>query len=203
MRDLYFDGNMVVHKILVEQIRSHLHGYITRPNGVWNYFYCFDRAKMLAAAISLRAIHFDKTGKSPDEYANITQDMCQAHISKIKLVVQPIYEPIENYDLFKSEDMWYLPRINLDSYYVDALCYTYWKFLIENQSIEFSMDPDYVFNTIYDCIKPTDQDCQIIKAGEQERKRKAEIARQCDACAWSDSCQLIYERANCSAYMPK
>ena len=165
-----------------------------------------------AAAITLRALNFEKNSQNKEEYSDITEDTCREFISK--------------HEIFKNEDEnkvataliseisgnlsggghWYLPY-DLKVYHIDAVCYAFWKSVAEKYQDGDSTDPNYIFNMFLDYFKPNQDQLDYLAAKhrqhmELEARREA-VRRQCNSCARYEECCERNKRENCPAWIPK
>lgn len=146
--DNYFDN---IKCVLVDSFND----ILSKKRDLCGKLYGADKYMMIAAkqaaAITLRALNYEKHAQNKEKYSNLTKEICLEFIS--------------NHEIFKSEDdnevadnilseisidlcgdgRWYLPYV-LEDYHMDAVCNAFWKSVSEKYQEGDSADPNYIFN---------------------------------------------------------
>jgi hypothetical protein len=212
MKERYFEGDEKTHKFLVTILDFCLEENVVKSFGssyredLAESYYI---AENQAVAITLRALHFEKHRENKNSYQSITNDNLhefflqndyfQGHYSEDRATR---ITKVLNFITVRSDLSIYLPTSTRDPYYIDSLCNSYLRSCFRNHSRDVSLDPNYIFNGLYNHFKPNEDDCKKIKAAKH---RKEIYRQQCSACAFYDRCQLPYANRtlNCSGFIPK
>ena len=221
-KDLFFEGNQLIHKILIDNMLVYLYSYRV------NYSHgsrlndkikvCNTTAENQAVAITLRALYFEQHGQSKKGYTGISKDICKEFFSnseyfnfisndeRVNLITNH-FDRINGMGIYARES-WFLPSSQSERYYMDSLCNAYLKACMKQNNIsqELLSDSNNVFKLIYHTLKPNNTEINNIEEKhkrdeEYELNRKTE--KQCKACIWYDRCKQRNERPNCSAFEPK
>lgn len=229
IKDMYFEGNETVKTTLFNRIGQYSHDARMREYfrlGVENVEAATPMMAKHAAAITLRALHFEKHGRHQQEYKSITENDCSEFISNCEYIKREIDQAVakdpfnvsekkliddkvnEIFDIFKSikcNEGWYLPD-NSENYYADSLCNGFWKWVAEYYENGDSTDPNVVLAILMKFFTPSESDFEFLAKERRENDRKKAINKQCSSCALcggfgrSGSCREY--RENCPSWIP-
>ncbi len=161
----FFEDNLITKTILITAL-DHATFRYNQING-----------SLRIAAIVLRALNFNNSNSSEDDYATITKVTCLEFVSnneefveKAKQLkadnpfdstnhIENFAESILNVDImsgtysetkFAERECW-MPNYETEPYYADKVCYLYWKHIAE-QSGNNSTDANDIYDMIWACI---------------------------------------------------
>ena len=244
IQDMYFEGDKTTKDTLLNRMNQY--SYDAR---MLTYYHTGDIINTLpnqVASIVLRALHFEKHGQNREKYKAITIDDCLEFVSNCKLFKDAVEEAVANdpfnvnknellhskakeifnvFESIKTNNSWYLP-CDSESYYADALCNGFLKWIATSYKKEVSTDLNKAFDILFEHFKPTDRDFKIINEWNQEaeRQRQEEQAREaqyereraareqeqaakkrCRACVNYYKCSYDVQKSSlsCSAFCPK
>ncbi len=223
VQELFFEGDDAVTNTLCNRMAYHSHcarnKWYVRRGGVHSIDKALPTMAEHAAAVTIRALHFEKYGQNREGYKAITENDCREFVSNseaFKRIIEqqmsgdPFSPSVKNwsnnlvnakfaiFDWIKKEDGGdYLPS-DSEYYYADALCNALWKWVAEDYENGDSTDPDRVFEILLDYFKPDQNTLDELQAIDE---RRATLREQCRSCALYENCDS--KRENCSAWVPK
>lgn len=197
IREIYFENPVVAKTPLFNRINQYSYDARMREYyrlGIGSVAGAIPTITKQAAAITLRALHFEKYGQSCEEYRAITEDDCREFISNCEHIQREIEDEIAKdpfntnakklinvkakeifhvFENIKITDSWYLPS-DSDNYYADSLCNGFWKWIAEDYETVGSTDPNMVFEILLTHFKPNERDFEIL----DEQRQNAEQQRR-------------------------
>ena len=181
IQEMYFEGNETVKMTLLNRMNQYLYDARIRQccaNNSWDKECAGEVVSITArqaAAVMVRALHFEKYGEKAAAYRTITKEDCRAFVSSCNVIMGEIQaavaedpfhvdrnELIDNkascirdvFEMIQTDAGWYFP-CDSESYYADSLCNAYWKWIAEDCKRGVSTDINAAFSILLDHFRLT------------------------------------------------
>ena len=230
IQKMYFEYNDTVKTTLFNRIGQYSHDARMRVYfrlGVENVEAASPMMARHAAAITLRALHFEKHGQHQEEYKSITENDCREFISNCEYIKREIDQAVAKdpfnvnekklideevnaiFDIFRSikpDNGWYFPS-DSENYYADSLCNGFWKWVAEDYENGDSTDPNVALAILMKHFTPSESSFEFLAKERRENDRRKAINEQCSSCALCGGfgrrgpCREY--RENCPSWVPR
>lgn len=179
-RNWYFKSNQIVEKVLVAYLEVAL----------WK-----QQEMHAVASVALRTLRFKNFSGDVESYQTFSEEECRKFVMSNDVYVSDIdkhpYEKEEYTEkyikyikgvsvfdrgdrkLFDSVDYW-MPDFKTDSYYTDAVCYSFLKAITVNFEDGIPDDLNELCDAIWKCIELSDEERQAREEKERESQRRYE-----------------------------
>lgn len=225
IKDLYLEGDNRMKSVLLDRMAYYLYKQMmTNAGSKYTVESRMNFAEEQAIAITVRALHFEQSSRSIDDYTDVSESFCAQLLTevehfKVKMAAMVAKNPFEytieklstrdaqriikNRSIYSEYTQYchtnFLPDSYSDVYYFDSLCYEYWKSVIEqNQNVD-SSDINAIFSIILTNLSPKEKEIEWLNAEETKRK----IEERCRSCIFEDRCVIKGQETDCKNYIPK